>query len=213
MRYAFIAASKDSWTPIWFRSERPISTEGGYTTAVGRNGTRSGSELLMHNHKIGRRTKILGAFMLAASFGLSSVCHAFSTEVSGKAHVIDGDTLDVAGQRVRLHGIDAFEKHQQCQISGIAWPCGASAVTAMVAAINGQDVSCVGNSHDRYMRLIGVCRVHGVDLGKIMVHDGWALAYREYSMDYVSDEEQARAGGYGAWSGQFIEPWIWRKTH
>lgn len=164
----------------------------------------------MYNHETGRQAKIIGAFMLAASLGLSSVCHAFSTDVSGKAHVIDGDTLDVAGQRVRLYGIDAFEKHQQCQISGITWPCGESAVFAMTAAINGQDVSCVGNSHDRYRRLIAVCLVHGVDLGKIMVHDGWALAYREYSMDYVSDEEEARAGGYGAWSGQFVEPWVWR---
>ena len=28
-------------------------------------------------------------------------------DITGQAQVIDGDTLEIAGQRIRLHGIDA----------------------------------------------------------------------------------------------------------
>ena len=40
---------------------------------------------------------------------------------------------------------------------------------------------------------------------------GWALAYRKYSMDYVGDEDAARAAGKGLWRGKFIPPWEWRR--
>ena len=50
----------------------------------------------------------------------------------GPARVIDGDTIDVAGVRVRLHGIDAPERAQTCRADGRAWPCGRQAARALV---------------------------------------------------------------------------------
>ena len=44
-----------------------------------------------------------------------------------------------------------------------------------------------------------------------MVASGWALAYRQYSLDYVKDEEKAKSEKLGLWSSQFVEPWRWRK--
>jgi endonuclease YncB( thermonuclease family) len=47
---------------------------------------------------------------------LAQLGDASSMEVSGKAVIVDGDTLLVGGQEVRLHGIDAAETGQKCQL-------------------------------------------------------------------------------------------------
>ena len=65
--------------------------------------------------------------------------------------------------------------------------------------------------YDRYGRLVAVCYAGDDDLNAMMVRDGWALAYRRYGKDYVSQETQARAAGAGLWQGNFVEPWEWRK--
>jgi endonuclease YncB( thermonuclease family) len=44
-----------------------------------------------------------------------------------------------------------------------------------------------------------------------MVQSGWAMAERSYGLEYVADEEMARANDVGIWRGAFIEPWVWRK--
>jgi len=47
-------------------------------------------------------------------------------------------------------------------------------------------------------------------LDRWMVANGWAVAYRRYSVDYVADEEAARRGHINIWSGDFDMPWDWR---
>jgi endonuclease YncB( thermonuclease family) len=46
-----------------------------------------------------------------------------------------------------------------------------------------------------------------------MVREGWAIAYRYYSKDYVNEEEIAKAKKKGIWQGSFVEPYIWRKNN
>ena len=62
------------------------------------------------------------ALALAAALLLATP--ALAQDITGPARVIDGDTLDVAGQRIRLYGIDAPEKNQTCQIEDVSWACG-----------------------------------------------------------------------------------------
>ncbi len=70
---------------------------------------------------------------------------------------------------------------------------------------------CEDLGRDRYKRIIARCTVAGEDLEKWMVSQGWALAYRRYSLDYVDEEAEAQAARRGIWAGQFVKPWEWRR--
>ena len=74
------------------------------------------------------------------------------------------------------------------------------------------DVFCEQKDADRYGRIVAVCRVKDIDLNATMVREGWALAYRRYSKDYIDEENVAKSGKLGIWRGSFSAPWIWRKS-
>lgn len=134
-----------------------------------------------------------------------------TADVSGVAVIIDGDTIDIAGKRIRLHGIDAPESRQNCSLNGYDWRCGESATLALKHEASGRTVVCKGSKRDRYGRTIAVCFLDGVDLNAMMVREGFALAYRRYSKDYVGEEDAARGALKGLWRGSFTEPWKWRR--
>lgn len=62
-----------------------------------------------------------------------------------------------------------------------------------------------------FERIVSVCCVRGRDVGAWLVSEGWALAYRRYSTDYVDEEDAARTARRGLWRGEFIPPWEWRR--
>jgi endonuclease YncB( thermonuclease family) len=129
----------------------------------------------------------------------------------GAARVIDGDTMVVADQLVRLHGIDAPELGQTFRWRDVEVECGTMALAALEALTAGIPVRCVGVERDRYGRLVARCySPSGVDLGRQMVWAGWALAYRYYSLRYVDAEDAARRARRGLWRGTFMKPWSWR---
>ena len=130
----------------------------------------------------------------------------------GRAVVVDGDTLEVAGLRVRLWGIDAPESRQACRAAGVEYPCGQRATVHLRTLVAGREVRCAPRARDRWGRVVAVCRVEGLDLGAAMVRDGWALAFVRYSRDYVSEEAVARGTRRGLWAGTFVAPWHWRAT-
>ena len=127
--------------------------------------------------------------------------------VEGPARIIDGDTIDIGGQRIRLNGIDAPESRQTCIADGVTWPCGQHATTALTEFIGGAPVSCQEQGTDRYGRMIGKCSVQGEGIEAWMVESGWALAYRRYSLEYVDEEEEAQDARVGLWRGEFVPPW------
>ena len=137
---------------------------------------------------------------------------ADTTIIGGATRVIDADTLDVKGERVRLKGIDAPEGKQFCErASGVLYPCGQAATHALREWIgDGKVVCAIDSQRDRYGRALGVCSVHGEDLNAWLVSQGHALAYRRYSTRYVEQEEAAQTAGRGVWAGAFVAPWDWR---
>ena len=132
--------------------------------------------------------------------------------ISGTASVIDGDTIEIHGQRIRLHAIDAIESRQRCYLAGgKAWNCGKDAAFAFADRIGRAPVSCDVRDIDRYGRLVAVCSQGGEDLNAWMVANGWAVAYRRYGRDYVKHENRARTAGLGIWASKFMMPWDWRR--
>ena len=92
---------------------------------------------------------------------------------------------------------------------GRTWDCGAAATEALMSRAEG--MSCTGSGTDAFGRTIGICSAGGRDLNAWLVANGWALAYRQFSEDYVGEEEEARSNRRGIHRGQFIEPWNWRR--
>jgi endonuclease YncB( thermonuclease family) len=129
---------------------------------------------------------------------------------SGHATVIDGDTLEVEGVRVRLWGIDAPETRQTCSTAGATYPCGRHATGHLRLLVSDREVRCEPRARDRWGRVVAVCRAGGLDLGAAMVRDGWALAFVRYSRDYMLEEATAYGARRGVWAGTFVAPWHWR---
>ena len=148
---------------------------------------------------------------LALSGGLLCFPVMAATDIMGTATVIDGDTIEIHGQRIRLHGIDAPESSQECtRRDGTSWRCGQQASLALADHISTATIRCEPHGHDRYRRIIAVCFKRAEDLNRWMVTSGWAVAYRKHSLDYVAEEERAHRAGLKLWSGTFEMPWDWR---
>jgi endonuclease YncB( thermonuclease family) len=131
---------------------------------------------------------------------------ALAQSVSGEATVIDGDTLVVGGERIRLFGIDAPELDQTCSLEGSSWACGEEAAAQLRSITVGQIVNCVGVERDQHARIVATCSAAGYDLGATMVEYGWAVAFRKYSTNYVAHEHRAKAAKAGIWRSDFILP-------
>ena len=128
------------------------------------------------------------------------------------ARVIDGDTLDVDGQRVRLWGIDAPESRQRCEREAVTWLCGQEAAKALRERLLGRTVACQQKDRDRYGRSVALCRVDGQDVAEWLAREGWALDYRQFSKGaYAAAEAEARQAGRGLWAGTFVTPWEYRR--
>ena len=162
----------------------------------------------------GRFARVTDALLTVAVLGLLFLVVARLERLSvvnplGVARVADGDSLEIAGERIRLRGIDAPELNQKCRRDGSDFPCGRQAAEALKALTEQRDVSCRGWERDRYGRLLATCSAGGVELNKRQVTDGWAVAYGGYE----TEERTARAEGRGIWSSDFERPSQWRATH
>jgi endonuclease YncB( thermonuclease family) len=135
-------------------------------------------------------------------------------EIRGFAKITDGDTIKINNNKIRLHGIDTPETKQICSRNFKKYNCGKEATDALTYKINKNHVVCIVQDRlDKYKRYIGVCFIEEVNLNKWMVKNGYAVAYRRYSRDYVKDEDYAKKNKLGLWSGNFIYPEKWRKLN
>ncbi len=110
------------------------------------------------------------AILIIVNSNLVALAVMISTIIASTANVrvVDGDTIEVSSITYRLHGIDAPEAGQKC-----------------------------AKGTDSYRRVIGVCNVDGRDLNAAMVASGNAWAFREYSKNYVAQENEASSARRG----------------
>jgi endonuclease YncB( thermonuclease family) len=141
--------------------------------------------------------------------GREVVRRVSATSVAGRAEVIDGDSLRVAGQELRLEGIDAPEYHQTCRRAGVPEPCGRQAREALVALVARGVPTCLVDGHDRFGRGLARCTIDGRDVNREMVEQGHAGAFG----DYEGPEARAKAARRGIWATEFQRPADWRTSH
>jgi endonuclease YncB( thermonuclease family) len=155
-------------------------------------------------------------FWLVAAGALLAFVSGYTARgeaISGAVRVVDGDSLHVGSTEVRLFGVDAFEGRQICVRDGNPWRCGEAAASELRTLTTGRAITCDKRDTDSYGRTVAVCSNGTVDVGAELTRAGLALAYREYSHDYVDEENAARAARRGAWAGEFTAPWDARRRN
>lgn len=133
---------------------------------------------------------------------------------AGRASVVDGDTIDVHGERIRFNGIDAPESSQLCLDGyGQRYRCGAASADSLAHFLaSSSPVSCIFVERDRYGRFVGDCHVaNGRSVQEWMVSSGFALDWPKYSGGkYAALQNEAKIARRGIWKGEFQMPWDWR---
>ena len=147
--------------------------------------------------------------------GLTSfVPRAAAAPIEGRATVIDGDTIEIAGQRIRFNGVEAPESSQYCEdAKGFEYPCGRVAAVALDEFLAAsRPARCHFVSWDQYGRFVGDCaRADGASVQTWLVENGHALDWPRYSNGaYAAHQRTAQEARRGIWAGTFQAPWEWR---
>lgn len=149
----------------------------------------------------------------------------FALEIAGTPKIIDGDTLHINEYKIRFEGIDAPEIKQQCKrdylkVSSIIgftlrknYYCGITSKKKLEEKIKNSKIKCISLSKDRYKRYLATCYKDKINLSKWMVRNGYAVAYKRYSKQYLNDEKYAKENELGIWKGSFLRPEKWRKLN
>ncbi|HRD75016.1 MAG TPA: thermonuclease family protein [Hyphomicrobiaceae bacterium] len=134
-----------------------------------------------------------------------------AADIAGMARVLDGDTVEISGVRIRLEGIDAPEAAQRCTHRVIGtWACGAAATNELVRLVDGKPLTCTPLGTDKYGRTLATCHLGTLDVNAEMVRLGLAWAFVKYSTTYVSVEAEARAKKVGVFQTDTMTPWDFR---
>lgn len=136
-----------------------------------------------------------------------------TVSITGPIRVIDGDTFEVAGTKIRLHAIDAPESDQMCETEqGVDWACGGWITKVVADRYRGKTASCEVLDTDRYGRSVARCTALGEDVGTWLVREGMAFAYPKYGADYVRIERDAAAMDRGLHAVRLQTPEQHRRT-
>ncbi len=124
--------------------------------------------------------------------------------------VVDGDSLEIDSERIRMDGIDAPEFFQTCRNGNNEdYNCGQEALAHLQKLIGKKDIKCdCLPQTDKYHRRICECFVGDISLNRQMVKDGYARSYR--SEKFEKDEEKAEKAKLGIWQGKHMRPALYR---
>ena len=141
--------------------------------------------------------------------------------IQGKVKVIDGDTVKIKNNKIRLSDIDAPELNQLCSkvflsLSFISFNkkyyCGKISTEKLKRLLKNEIILCKVENIDRYKRKLATCYKNKLNINSWLVRNGYALAYIKYSKKYILQEKEAKRDQLGIWQGTFENPWDWRKN-
>jgi len=147
-------------------------------------------------------------YFLIFSFFLSTILIASEKKIQ----VIDGDTIHIGKLKYRFFGIDAPEIKQICEKDNTKIQCGVIAKSVLKNKIADKIPECIVKDKDRYQRLVAECFIGKESLSRFMVREGYAVAYSQYSKDFIEDEKYAKENKLGIWSMNFQMPSEYRKS-
>jgi endonuclease YncB( thermonuclease family) len=125
--------------------------------------------------RLGLTIGVLAGLALTWAASDTARIHLLPDEViSGQpTRVVDGDTFDIGGHRIRLEGVDAPE---------MATPFGEPAKNHLAALLAAGPVACQDTGARTYNRVVARCfTADGRNLDAAMVEDGWATPMTQFS--------------------------------
>ncbi|MBH9988549.1 thermonuclease family protein [Bartonella sp. W8098] len=133
------------------------------------------------------------------------------TAIIGAIQVIDGETLEIQNQRIKLWGVDAPELNQTCKNGQDAgYDCGKEAAYALSQWLTElQPVRCEPRGNDNSGNTIAICYTStGDDIASWMVRNGYAVDWPKYSNGFYGvSEKQAQSNKSGIWQHNEAAPW------
>ncbi len=168
---------------------------------------------------LGGMLTLFGGMQAAQGWGGRGEGGGAFKHISGRATVVDGDTLKIRGRRLRLDGIDAPELRQTCQYWWfLKWRAGVRAKTHLQSLIANRVVRCTYRKFGKHGRPLVTCHVGGgdnrraVNLNWAMVQDGMAWAFVKYSRRYQVPESMAHVKKRGVWKYNCRPAWAYREA-
>jgi endonuclease YncB( thermonuclease family) len=156
------------------------------------------------------RLAVLLCSLLWAAFWLAAPASA--EDPSPGIVVVDGDTLEVDGQVLRLYGIDAPELGQTCLDKSKRWRCGLQAALELRGLLRiWGNVTC-SPIHSDAEGSRAICHNPQYDdPAEVLLARGLAVALPDSIPAYKRAEIQAKNAKLGIWRGEFVEPSQWRQ--
>lgn len=134
----------------------------------------------------------------------------FPTSI-GAGTAVEGDLVSINGNAVKLWGIDAPDLGQMCISKfGQSYDCAAASKNVLAGHIGQKQITCYIRGKNSHGQQIGTCGIDGLDLGALMIRDGYAMSFRGLNVHYDKLQAYAQANKRGLWDGRFKAPWIWR---
>ena len=160
--------------------------------------------------KVGLRRAALLLFTMLLAFPALA-------DITGRARIVDGDTIEIRHQRIRLFGIDAPEARQFCTFDAKPWRCGQQATFALAEFIGKAWVHCetvqqsgaASGDREGYTGITAVCYLGRKNVNAWLVRNGWALDHGSKGT-YSAEQIHAKRQRLGIWRGAFEMPWTWR---
>jgi endonuclease YncB( thermonuclease family) len=173
------------------------------------SGSRNGGQPGRFWKRLGRQASRIAAIALVIAATVLVMWLTQPPPHQGRATVADGDTIEVAGQRIRLVGIDAPEYNQMCEADGREWACGREASRFLRRMVAGRRLICRPEGTDRFNRVLAECYLGDQSINRTLVAEGWATSFGEFR----AEERKAERDRKGLWRGTFQRPSGYRRDN